>query len=100
MHGPNDWSRLCRAYQAEERGGLHGGSLVPDFSLVAEDWDGVHLSFGGLLTSTHVPIHGPGGRTMLDSWEAEQTVWLRAMFDGETRLPDLVRPVDVPLATG
>lgn len=96
VHGPEDWSRLCRRYAADEPGGLHGGSLVPDFSLVAADWDGVHLSFGGLLTTTHVPLDGPGGRTMLDSWEAEQTVWLAPSFVAETRLADLEREVEVP----
>lgn len=69
---------------------------MPDFSLVAANWDGVHLSFGGLLIATHVPVEGPGGRTLLDSWEAEQTVWLSPSFVAETRLPDLERGVEVP----
>lgn len=98
VHDAEGWSELCRRYPAHTPGGLHGGSLVPDFSLAASDWDGVHLSFGGLLTATHVPVEGPGGRTLLEGWEAEQTVWLNPSFDDETRLPDLEQRLEVPFA--
>ncbi len=69
-----------------------GGRLVPDFAAVARDWDAVHLTLGGLLTAEQVRVDGPGGATELQGWDAEQTVWLRWVFDEVTRLPDLLRP--------
>lgn len=96
IDGPAAWDRLCRKYPAFEQGGLLGGLLVPDFAAVARDWDAVHVTLGGLLTSAHVAILGPEGQTALQGWEAEQTVWLNWVFDEATRLPDLVERIKTP----
>lgn len=97
IDAPADWRRLCEAFPATEPGGLHGGLLTPDFSAVAREWDAVHLSFGGVLSAVQAPLDGPGGRTELDSWEIEQTVWLRWVFDDATRLPDVLEAIPSPL---
>jgi hypothetical protein len=54
-----------------------GGELVPDWGSIAEDYDGVHLSFAGVL-----PIQGRRfttrhGVTAPVYWDVESTVWLR-----------------------
>ena len=97
VNAPSDWRRLCEAFPAAEPGGMHGGLLTPDFSAVAREWDAVHLSFGGVLSAVQTPLEGPEGRTELDSWVTEQTVWLRWVFDRVTRLPDVVDPILSPL---
>jgi hypothetical protein len=63
--------------------------LVPAWAAVAADWDGVHVTFGGLLTAEQVRVHGPDGWTALWGWDSEMTVWLRWAFVEATPLPDL-----------
>ncbi|MCC7024200.1 MAG: hypothetical protein IT338_15350 [Thermomicrobiales bacterium] len=92
IDGPLDWHRLCLRYPAA----YDEGQIVPDWSAVAAEWDGVHLSLGGLLTSEQVRREAEGGWTMHWGWDAEQTVWLRDVFDAIERLPDLRALPDAP----
>ena len=61
---------------------------MPDWGAVSEDWDGVHLSIGGLLTAEQVRYESREGWSMLDFWQAEQTFWLRSLDTVSRRLPD------------
>ncbi len=61
----------------------------PDWSAVAHDWDAVHLTLGGLLTSEQVRVESSAGWTELWGWGAEQTLWLRWCFTAVERLPVL-----------
>ena len=98
IHSPSDWHRLCVEYPAEGNSGRHAGNepdfsrdagkLVPDWSKVAHDWDAVHLSFGGYLTSEQVRMETEHGWTYHWAWDHEGTLWLRWMFDGYERLED------------
>ena len=90
IHGPADWNRLCVRYPAA---GVTDGPpdkewLVPDWGAAAEDWDGVHLSLGGLLTAEQVRYQSEDGISMLNFWQAEQTYWLRGFVSNARRLPD------------
>ena len=90
VHGPADWNRLCVRYPAA---GVTDGPpdkewLVPDWGAAAEDWDGVHLSLGGLLTAEQVRYQSEDGVSMLNFWQAEQTYWLRGFVSNARRLPD------------
>jgi hypothetical protein len=86
VHGPDDWRALCGQYP----GDIFEGRLLPDWQAVARDWDGVHLSIGGLLTTQRVAVDTGGRRAQLDSWDSESTVWLRWSFGRVERLPDAV----------
>lgn len=98
IHGPNDWHNLCVNYPAEGNSGRDAanepdfscdpGKLVPDWSQVARDWDAVHLSFGGYLTSEQVRVESERGWTYHWAWDHEKTLWLRWMFNGFERLED------------
>jgi hypothetical protein len=97
IHSPNQWSDLARAYPRTEPGSTFTTTwprpesstrLDPDWSKVAQDWDGVHLSVGGLLTAEDVPRQSGGLTTELRGWNMESTVWLRWSFDS-------VGPLDV-----
>lgn len=92
VDGPQAWHQLARRYPALD----DEGRTVPDWGLVAGDWDAVHLSLGGLLTTQLVRVEGPDGFTELQSWDAEQTAWLRWCFDEVERLPDLDRAPTPP----
>jgi hypothetical protein len=91
VDGPESWHRLCTTFPDTGE----DGRLVPDWVAVANEWDGVHLTLGGLLTSEQVRIERPEGWTEHWAWDVERTVWLRAVFDGFERLPDLSALPDV-----
>jgi hypothetical protein len=97
VNTPEEWHQLATTYRASELGGLSEDVVVPDFSKVARDWDGVHLTFAGVLACDQVRIESPAGVTELQSWEAERTVWLRPAFAHVARLPDLTEPLISPL---
>ena len=80
---PADWHELCVAFPSvnQDRNSPAGaGSLSPDWGRVASHWDGVHLTFAGLLTTPFVRHSSAAGSTMLWSWDAEGTTWLPGDF--------------------
>ena len=97
IHGPADWHDLCVRYPAR---GTQDDRLVPNWGTAAEEWDGVHLSFGGLLTTEQARYESESGWTMLESWHAEQTYWLRALKTETKRQPDFDRGLGPPHIQG
>lgn len=79
VHAPLDWHRLCVRYPAQRThpSPLPSVQLVPDWSAVARDHAGVHLSFGGWLTSLWTTVTSESGPTTLWAWDSESTMWLR-----------------------
>jgi hypothetical protein len=62
--------------------------VLPDWRAVAEDYDGVHLSWAGFLTTEGFVSDLPsGGVTMLRYWSSERTLWLRDVFGDPQPLP-------------
>ena len=101
-----DWHRLCLQYgdltthagsdtHLMESAGVDNG-LAPTWSAVAEDYDGVHLTFAGLLTGLYVPLTTGGVSTTLWAWDWESTHWLRPVFTAATALEDLPEPPERP----
>ena len=81
--GPADWHALSVAHPRTNRhpnspAGV--GTLVPDWTSVATQWDGVHLTFMALLTVPFVRHGSAAGTTMLWSWDTEGTWWLPGGF--------------------
>ena len=74
--------------------------IVPDWHLVAEEWDAVHLSFAGSVMATFVGIEQGGQRARLWAWTTESTVWLRNVFTGWTELEPLLSRPQKTLYTG
>jgi hypothetical protein len=86
VRGPDDWIELVRAHprrvaadHAEWRQwtGWTGDWIVVDWSAVARDWAGVHVTVGGWVTAAHRLLPVPGGATVLAGWNPDETVWLR-----------------------
>ena len=99
VHGPEDWNGLCVRYPAK---GTKDGPpdpkwLVPDWGAAAEDWDGIHVSLGGLLTTEQVRYESTGGVSMLLFTASELTYWLRGFPSAAERLPDRDRKGGHPL---
>jgi hypothetical protein len=94
VHGHADWARLAATYPRDAtaaRGddvwdrwaGARPGRrwVLPDWPAVAGDWDGVHVSVAGYLSTAGSAISaGAAGDTLLAGWDADQTLWLRDVF--------------------
>ncbi|MGV8965548.1 MAG: hypothetical protein ACOH2F_04655 [Cellulomonas sp.] len=95
IDGPDAWSTLVQTYpldvtssRAPDWWGAvearEGAWLIPDWSAVAADYDGVHVSvLAWLMTSGQAVPVGPA-TTTLAGWNPDATWWLA----------DTVRPVD------
>jgi hypothetical protein len=56
--------------------------LMPDWPAVAADWDAVHLSWLGLVTTEGRAVDvGDGDVTILRNWCSERTTWLSPRLD-------------------
>ncbi|MEO6500774.1 MAG: hypothetical protein ABIQ09_02555 [Jatrophihabitantaceae bacterium] len=85
---PEHWVDLVRRYPLEvtataKRGdwwrttGRDGSWMMPDWPAVAEDWDAVHLSVAGYLTTAGraLPVDSDTA-TVLAGWPPDATFWL------------------------
>ena len=84
VSSPADWHALC---VSSPRVNQHPNSpagidtLSPDWGRVGTQWNGVHLTFMGLLTAPFVRYSSADGTaTMLWSWNTEGTIWLPGDF--------------------
>jgi hypothetical protein len=85
LPGPNQHRREIAALLAVP--GQHAvradavRQLLPDWVEVAGDYDGVHLSWAGFVTTEgFVQDLGEGTVTMLRYWASERTLWLADVF--------------------
>lgn len=83
----DDWRDLVERYPIEvtygrrgnwrEATGLDGRWLLPDWALVAQDYDAVHLSLLGYLASSGRALQlDPGVATFIAGWNPDKTYWL------------------------
>lgn len=84
---PTDWVRLCRDYPRDvtnaKRGdwwratGRDGLWVMPDWPAVARDWDAVHLTVRGYLTTAGRALDVDDEQaTVLAGWDPDSTFWL------------------------
>ncbi len=86
VHTPEDWVRLVTRYPLEVSAsrrqdwwratGAREPLYLPDFQAVARDWDGVHVSTRGYLTTATRALPAACGCTVLAGWHPDQTWWL------------------------
>jgi hypothetical protein len=84
--GADDWAELVRRHPlAVTKSRRHdwwratGGDLewaIPDFEAVADDYDAVHLSVAGYLSTSGRAIRAGDAHTVLAGWNPDQTWWL------------------------
>lgn len=81
------WAELCRRYPLDVTAsrrtdwaratGREGRWVLPDWSRVAEDHDGIHVSVAGYLETAGRPVElGDGWAALLAGWTPDETVWL------------------------
>jgi hypothetical protein len=63
----HDWWRVT---------GWAGSWLIPDFTAVASDYDAVHLTAAGYLTTAGWAVPVGEARTVLAGWNPDETYWL------------------------
>lgn len=98
IDGPDAWSQLCRRYPLEVTAsrrhdwyrttGQADRWVVPDWSLVANDVDGVHLTVAGYLaTAGRAVAVTDDTSSVLAGWNPDETYWLTdvAPFIDEAR---------------
>jgi hypothetical protein len=86
ISGPADWIELVGRYPlAVPRSrrqdwyrttGRHAHWMIPDYLALAGDFDAVHLSVLGYLSSAQRALEVPGGYSLLGGWPPDQTWWL------------------------
>lgn len=88
IDGPDAWASLVATYPLDVTSSRapdwfgavdarDGDWLIPDWSAVATDYDGVHVSvLGWLMTSGQVIPLGSGTTTTLAGWDPDATWWL------------------------
>jgi hypothetical protein len=105
VDGPMAWTRLVQQYPVDVTNsrrhdwycttGRTGRWFVPDWAAVAADWDAVHLSVAGYLTSaTRALPTTDDGWTVLAGWNPDQTWWLTDILEASTSAPEPWRRVD------
>ena len=97
VHEPGDWGRLAAAHPRDVTAsrwhdwsrwtGREGRWILPDWRSVAAQWDGVHVSVAGYLSTAGMAVDsGDAAATLLAGWDADQTLWLRDVFTGTRQL--------------
>lgn len=80
------WAELCRAhplvvtrqrsYDWGQATGRTGAWVTPDWSSVAHEWDGVHLTYGAYLAAaTRAVDVEPGTASVIAGWAPDATYW-------------------------
>lgn len=92
IDGPEAWVRLVDRYPLDVTNGRRhdwykttgrtGTWFIPDWAAVAADWDAVHLSVAGYLTTaTRALVVADGeAATMLAGWNPDQAWWLTGIL--------------------
>jgi hypothetical protein len=86
VNGPRDWASLVERYPMDATGthdgewrywgGVRGPWLLPDWNRVSEDYDGIHVTIGGYVTSSGRALPVGDSYTMLAGWVPDGTQWL------------------------
>lgn len=88
IDGADAWADLCRRYPLEQSAqkrhdwyrttGRIGRWVMPDWSLVAQDFDGVHLTVAGYLAAAGTAISVDcDTASVIAGWDPDMTWWFR-----------------------
>jgi len=92
ISGPGEWTELVSRYPLDvskarrhdwwRATGLDSSWLIPDFAAVAADYDAVHLTAAGYLTTAGRGLPAGNARTVLAGWDPDKTYWLADVLTG------------------
>ena len=87
INHPADWHDLCLEFPHR----APDGGLIPNWPEVADAWDGVHVTLGGMLSCEQARYERDGEWPMMQFWHVEETWWTdRLEITGE-RMPDILK---------
>jgi hypothetical protein len=97
--GPDQWADLVGRYPLDvtrsrrddwrRATGWAGHWLIPDYAAVAADWDAVHVSVAGYLTTAGIAIPADDGAcTMLAGRDPDATWWLTDVLSSTSQPED------------
>lgn len=105
---PGAWQRLVERYPLEvthsrrhdwyRTTGQTGRWYIPDWPAVAADWDAIHLSVAGYLTTATqaIPLAETDAATVLAGWDPDQTWWLSDILTTTSPQPERWHNPDTP----
>lgn len=87
IRSEKDWIYLCREFPFEvtasrrhewfQATGRDGRWVIPNWELVANEWDAVHLTVLGYLSCATQALHvDPETASMIAGWDPDTTIWL------------------------
>lgn len=100
VDGPEAWVRLVDRYPLDVTNarrhdwyrttGRAGTWCIPDWDAVAEQWDAVHVSVAGYLTTATraLPLGNGDSATVLAGWNPDRTWWLTDILATTTTRPE------------
>lgn len=99
IDSPEDWAELCRRHSIDvtyqrhcvwrEATGREGHWVIPDWSAVAQDFDGVRVSLAGYLRTAGTIIDiDRESASLLAGWNPGQTFWLNDVVTGVDEVVD------------
>ncbi|MGO3024423.1 MAG: hypothetical protein ACTIIH_14485 [Brevibacterium sp.] len=117
IRGPEDWADLCRRYPLDvtaqrrhvwfETTGRKGRWVIPDWSRVSEEFDGVHVGLSGYLRAAGAVIDVTEGRlgeeaetvptagntddrtaSLVAGWHPDTTFWLNNVIEAVTEVAE------------
>jgi hypothetical protein len=84
--GPGDWATLVARYPLEvtqsrrhdwwKVTGQGGTWLIPNYAAAASDYDAIHLTVSGYLTTAGRALPVDDARCLLAGWDPDETYWL------------------------
>jgi hypothetical protein len=104
VRGPGQWAALADCYPLDvsrsrrhdwwRATGWSGRWLIPDYAAAAGDWDAIHVSVAGYLTTAGLDLPAAAGaRMMLAGWDPDATWWLNDVLSLTSR-PEVWRRDD------
>jgi hypothetical protein len=95
IDGPEAWAALCRQHPLEVTAsrrhdwyrttGRSGRWVIPDWSRLAPEFDGIHLTVAGYLMTAGRAVAVDGERmTVLAGWDPDLTYWLSDITSEES----------------
>lgn len=106
VDGPQAWQRLVATYPRPATAtyrhtwawtGWDGDWLVPRWSAVARDWDGVHVSVACYLAVAGRALPVGTARTLLGGWNPDETYWLADVLTPDGRPEACRNQARIPL---
>jgi hypothetical protein len=107
VHSPSDWvnlvTRFPREYPNPTMGewlrwtDRSGPWLLPDWKAIAKNYDGVHVSVGGYLSTSYQALPIGDHFTILSGWHPDSTSWLGdapQIFGDEVVVKDPYQPLN------